>query len=252
MARQEGILKFSGELGGLVAYKLNGEWVVRRKGTISKKRYAKDPAFDHMRRSNKEFGGASTMAKALRDPWKFYLNKCKDKSLCYRMNALLLENIKMSIGIFGQRICSWNELFENMNSFLVNNSKPLNNYLSKEIEIQNVNNTIIWESNNVSIINAPKGATHFKIFTLINQIPEFSFSSELDKYIKGNNSLLNIELFTDIHPIDEPISFTQSSSILPGFENFTVAQGLVFFQLVNNNYLELSELPLEWVGVVCT
>lgn len=252
MARQEGIIKFSGELGGLVAYQLNGKWVIRRKGNVSKKRYANDPSFDIMRRSNKEFGGASIIAKALREPWKFYINKCKDNSLHYRMNALLMENMKMSPGIFGQRLCSWNVLADNMSPFKINNTNPLDHYLSKVIQMHSANNTILWASDNIGLTNALTGTTHFKVFTLINEIPDFSFSSELDKYTKENYPLIKIELAAEISPITETISFNQSTPALPESKYFTIAQGIVFYQLVNNSYNELAELPLEWIGVLCT
>lgn len=253
MARQEGIIKFSGELDGMVAYKLNGKWVMRKKGTISKKRYAKDPSFDQMRRSNKEFGGASTIAKSLRAPWKVYINKCKDNSMHHRLNSLILEFIKRGEGTSGQRMCSWNDISENLTPFKINNALPLNNYLNSDLDISMTNNSISWEINNLMLSKAPQGATHFKLITLISQIPAFHFSTTSNKYEKDSTPLSNIELSSDPNPINEPLNLSLTNVIeTVEMSFFTIAQGIIFYQLVNNNYETLSELPFEWTSIRST
>jgi hypothetical protein len=67
MARQTGILKFTGQLGGLsfYAHKHYG-MLVRQSNPVSGERIRKDPAFARTRENGAEFGLASKAAKLLR------------------------------------------------------------------------------------------------------------------------------------------------------------------------------------------
>ncbi len=69
MARLTGDLGFTGKLGNISAYrsKATGGIVLRTKGGPSAKQVKKGAAFENTRFNNREFGGASTAAKALRD-----------------------------------------------------------------------------------------------------------------------------------------------------------------------------------------
>jgi len=75
MARLKGPIKFSGALGELVAYQLNGKWIVRRKSSLDKKRVKSDPAFKNAHKASQEFGGAATISKYLGDRWRLHLQK---------------------------------------------------------------------------------------------------------------------------------------------------------------------------------
>ena len=63
MARQIGILKFSGTLYGLTFYKLDGLYYVRRKTSLDRKRVMHDPCFAASRQCMSRFGLASRIAK---------------------------------------------------------------------------------------------------------------------------------------------------------------------------------------------
>ena len=56
MARLKGVVKFSGALAELVAYQLNGMWVVGWKSNLDKKRVKTDPVFKNARKASQEFG----------------------------------------------------------------------------------------------------------------------------------------------------------------------------------------------------
>lgn len=62
MARQRGILKLSGTLGGMTFYKLGCKYYVRRKSSLDRRRVCQDPAFARSRASSRRFGLASMLA----------------------------------------------------------------------------------------------------------------------------------------------------------------------------------------------
>jgi hypothetical protein len=62
MAKQTGPVKLTGTIDGLCFYKMEGEYYVRRKSSLSTKRYQKDAAFSGSRRSSSRFGEGNRLA----------------------------------------------------------------------------------------------------------------------------------------------------------------------------------------------
>lgn len=252
MAQQEGIIKFSGKLDDLVAYKLNGKWVIRKNGKVSKERYKKDKSFDLMRRTNKEFGGASTYAKEIRKPWRKYIMKCKDNTLHYRMNSFILELIKAGSGQFGKRTINWDNIYEMMPSFIINKANPLSHYINNSGELNVNNGTLSWTLTNIDISKAPPGSTHFQLLTLIDELPELSFSNSSDAYQMSNVTSNTIELTSDISGIEDSLNYFVSHIFNTPNKFWTVTRGIIFYQKVNDQFFELNEMPLEWQQVLKT
>ena len=67
MARQSGLLKIKGTIGGMTFYKSQDGDLVREKGGVSGDRIANDPAFVRTRENGEEFGAAGKAGKLLRD-----------------------------------------------------------------------------------------------------------------------------------------------------------------------------------------
>jgi hypothetical protein len=69
MAKLNSEFSFTGSLGEISAYRMRGVdgIVLRKKGGPTKKQIATSPRFETMRRGNAEFGGRSTMSKAILD-----------------------------------------------------------------------------------------------------------------------------------------------------------------------------------------
>jgi hypothetical protein len=65
MARQSGDIKISGTIDGLCFYRMEGAFYVRRKSSLTGKRFRKDPVFAPSRRSASLLQIASPLASAL-------------------------------------------------------------------------------------------------------------------------------------------------------------------------------------------
>lgn len=85
MAKSKGIIKIEGTVEDLTFYKQEGEYYVRKKGGIDKKRIAKDPNFIRTRENNSEFGGAGKSGKLLRTALGTMVFKAKDSRLASRL-----------------------------------------------------------------------------------------------------------------------------------------------------------------------
>lgn len=63
MAKQKGIIKLDGTIGGITFYKSQDGYLAREKGGVSAEKIATDPAFQRTRENGEEFGRAGKAGK---------------------------------------------------------------------------------------------------------------------------------------------------------------------------------------------
>ena len=73
MARQAGVIKITGTIGDITFYQLEEEYYLRKKTSLNRKRFLKDPAFAGSRIRSAQFGVASSLAS------RFYRSLPKEK-----------------------------------------------------------------------------------------------------------------------------------------------------------------------------
>ena len=93
MAKYKGLVEFSGAIGDLVFYNLNGTPVVRRKSGFSKEAYQSNPNYQKVRENSSEFGHCSKVGKMIRLALEPYLENYDDKYL-YQKFAKVMTQIK--------------------------------------------------------------------------------------------------------------------------------------------------------------
>ena len=89
MGKLSSFIKLEGTLNDLTFYKSQGDYLVRTKGGIPKKRIMKDPAFARTRENLSEFGSNAKSGKLIRDAVGIMLNRAKDSKLSSRMLQLM-------------------------------------------------------------------------------------------------------------------------------------------------------------------
>jgi hypothetical protein len=96
MARQNGILKLKGTIGGMTFYKtsLDGH-LVREKGGVSGDRIANDPAFIRTRENGEEFGAAGLAGKLLRDALRALMQSASDSRVTSRVTKTMMDILKL-------------------------------------------------------------------------------------------------------------------------------------------------------------
>ncbi len=93
MARQKGIIKIKGKLGGISFYKTQDGHLAREKGGVDASRIAKDPAFARTRENGAEFGSSASSGKLLRSALRTMLMTAADNRVASRLTKLM-TNIK--------------------------------------------------------------------------------------------------------------------------------------------------------------
>ncbi len=94
MARQTGIIRLKGTIGGVTFYKTTDGHLAREKGGVDKNRIANDPAFQRTRENGAEFGRAGAGGKLVRKAIRLLLQNAKDKRVTSRLTRSLVRVIK--------------------------------------------------------------------------------------------------------------------------------------------------------------
>ena len=95
MARQNGILKIKGTIGGITFYKSQDGHLVREKGGVSGDRIASDPAFIRTRENGAEFGAAGKAGKILRDNLRPMMLNASDNRVTSRITKVMTDMLKL-------------------------------------------------------------------------------------------------------------------------------------------------------------
>ncbi|WP_121667555.1 hypothetical protein [Mesonia aquimarina] len=104
MAKQTGIIKLNGTIGGISFYKTGDGYLAREKGGVSAQRIATDPAFQRTRENNAEFATAGRAGKLVRNAIQVLLQNAKDKRCVGRLTRALLGVVKTdALNVRGER-----------------------------------------------------------------------------------------------------------------------------------------------------
>lgn len=98
MARQTGIIKLKGTIGGMTFYKTSADGhLVREKGGIEKSRIDSDPAFQRTRENGSEFGRAGKAGKMLRTALRALLINSADGRMVSRLTQQMVKVIQADL-----------------------------------------------------------------------------------------------------------------------------------------------------------
>lgn len=98
MARQKGLIKLKGTIGGITFYKTSQDGhLAREKGGIEKERIMNDPAFQRTRENGSEFGRAGKAGKTLRVALRALLINSTDGRMTSRLHKAMMKVIQADL-----------------------------------------------------------------------------------------------------------------------------------------------------------
>lgn len=168
MARQTGIIKLKGTIGGVSFYKSRDGHLAREKGGVDKSRIMNDPAFQRTRENGSEFGRAGAAGKVLRTAFRALLINASDFRMVSRLTREMVKVIQEDqVSERGLRNVLDGEL-ELLQNFEFNISGKLGTtlYAPFTSAIDRVTGELTVDLASfvpINMIAAPGGTTHFKI-----------------------------------------------------------------------------------------
>ncbi|WCO03168.1 hypothetical protein [Psychroserpens ponticola] len=266
MAKQKGFIRLKGSLGGLTFYKNNGNDLIRTTGGVDKNRIKNDPAFKRTRENMSEFGASATVGKALRMGFANIIKTMSDNSIVGRITGLMKKINSVGTGIRGQRAF---EIMPNkilLEGFEFNKTMPLDAifYAPNTAPTLDANRSVAtWvvpDFNASNYINAPEGATHFKLVLVSTVLSDYAFNTPLGKYEATNadeNETNGIAFSAEL-PLDGMVGADTTLTVdlgfaaaLPATVAVINAVGIIFYQDINSLFYELASdnaMKIESIG----
>ena len=236
MAKQKGIIKLDGTIGGITFYKSQDGYLAREKGGVPAEKIANDPAFQRTRENGEEFGRAGKAGKLLRNAIRAMLQNASDSRMVSRLTQKMVEVVQAdATNPRGQRNVIDGEA-ELLQGFEFNISGKLGTtlYAPYTSTIDRVAGTL--EANipsfvPLNMIAAPGGTTHFKI---VSAGAEIDFESET--FVMDSNESAILPWDTTATAVLTLTNAVTANSTKPLF----LALGIEFYQQVNGQMYPLK------------
>ena len=233
MAKQAGIIKLKGTIGGVSFYKSQDGYLAREKGGVEKERIMTDPAFQRTRENGAEFGAAGKAVKFVTSAFRPVIRNAADGRVTSRLITDMVKVIQAdTVNPRGRRTVSDGDL-NLLKGFEFNNRSKLSStvYVPYTRTIDRTTGEV-----EVSLpafvpengIVAPAGTTHFSITAV---------GCEMDF---ANGDFIQDMQSSMVYPYDSNAT-TPSALTMPLTPNSThpifLVVGVQFFQEVNGvNY----------------
>ena len=236
MARQKGIIKLKGTIGGITFYKTQDGHLAREKGGIEASRIASDPAFQRTRENGSEFGRAGKAGKILRTSLRALLINSADGRMVSRLTQKMVKVIQAdTVSVRGLRNVIDGEA-ELLQGFEFNIRGKLGTSLFAPFvgTIDRVAGTItvdIAPFIPANMIAAPSGTTHFKIISAGSEV-----DFEAETFVEAHTE-------TAILPWDnvETVAISQENAVTAAsIKPLFLALGVEFYQEVNGQMYPLK------------
>ncbi len=246
MAKQTGIIKLKGTIGGISFYKTADGHLAREKGGIEKSRIQNDPAFQRTRENGSEFGRAGKGGKVLRNAIRVLLQNAKDKRVVSRLTKDLVAITKTdTTNDRGSRTLQDGDLnllekFEfNLNGKL---GATLFATYTKAFDRVTGDATVNIAAFSPTIrIAAPAGTTHFKV---VMGAAELDFENEVSVF-ENDETIISPYDAANTAPIALTASIT-ANSLLPVIQ----VLGIEFYQEVNGQMYPLKNGAYNALSIV--
>lgn len=257
MARQTGPLKYKGNIGGVRHFKIKGlkGSFAGMAGGASAEQIKTAPEFKRTRENMNEFAGCATAGKSVRVGLSSLMQTMSDSRLTGRLTAIMKKiNLEDQSEARGQRAILISEQTQYLKGLVFNKSVNFNSMFTGSVRMTPTAsrtgvNAII--SYNLSTnINAPLGATHFRLVLAVSAISDFIYNADTKMYEPANPTLNEKSTVSYMPEIaiggggsitsNQDCQLPSSITSLTDDTSLIACVGIEFLQQVSGNYYLLS------------
>jgi hypothetical protein len=249
MGRQRGVVHLSGQFGDVQLSIYHGKGIAKMSIPVSKQRIATDPNYEQTRKINSEFKAVSLAVDGLAECFGGNGYDFGDRYMRARLMALGKKIIKKGPGLHGQRTF---EVAPNLNMFreweLNMDDKFRNRFKEKcvvTVYLDRNTATLVVPPflTNRSKLNAPQGATHFRVCLAVGVLCDVEYGGSDVGYepVDATISGLNDVSFTPVldgagvlNPGFQLITEVPGLPVLPSTAGLVVSVGIEFFMVINS------------------
>ncbi|TKK65435.1 hypothetical protein FC093_20200 [Ilyomonas limi] len=253
MARQTGLTRYSGTMGGVRHFKikgLSGDFA-GMVGGPSGDQILTAPEFERTRENMNEFGGCATAGKSIRTGLSQVIKQMSDPQMTGRLTGIIKKiNIEDETEKRGRRAILISQERQYLTGFAFDRNVSLEGVFTAPYTLNNTpardsGTLTVAAFNPANLVNAPAGATHFRLIVALACISDFEYNDQTGSYepIDAANNELSYVAYSGYLDLSAAIATsTVVTATLPGSPTLTAdasvlfCVGIEFFQQVNSEY----------------
>lgn len=253
MARQKGPMKYIGTIGDIRHFKIKGSdgYFAGMVGGPTAEQIKTDPAFKRTRENMNEFGGAASAAKAVRVAFSQLVKSIADPRITGRLTGIMKKiNKEDGSEARGQRTILITQVPQYLKGSEFNKKTALAGVFNAPFTLtpnadRNSVDLVVSAFNPLNYINAPAGATHFRIIHAVGAVSNYAYNSLSQSYEpveQSQNQLSNVAYSAYLDVLANIGTDTTITAAFPGAPVLTAdvtlldVIGIEFYQQVGTEY----------------
>lgn len=253
MAKQTGLLKYSGTMGGVRHFKIKGLKgdFAGLAGGPTKEQIKTAPEFERTRENMNEFGGCAAAGKSLRVGLSEVIKQMSDPQMTGRLTGVMKKiNLEDGTEARGYRAILISQQRQYLSGFAFDKNVSLDGvfaapYTKSNTAGRDAATLTIPAFNPANLISAPAGSTHFRLLVALAVVSDFAYNDTTGTYepIDATNNELSSVAYSDYIDLSAPVpASTVVTSTLPGTPTLSgdasvlFCIGIEFYQQVGANY----------------
>ena len=254
MAKQKGIFRIEGTVGGVTFYQRGGVDLVKEVSSVKRERIMNDPDFQRTRENMAEFGGSATVGKALRMGLTSLMRTMGDRNSSARITSLMKKVNNLGLGDRGQRGFEILAHAQTLLGFEFNKTTIFSSVFNAPFTFTSVpardqTTLTVPDFNTLDYLTPPLGATHFRFVNAAVILSDHQYDPTIRKYAPSEpllNSLSDVQYSahiplggmvgattTVIATVNTPTAMVPTAALIG-------CVGVEFFQEVNSQFYLLA------------
>lgn len=257
MAKQTGLVRYSGTMGGVRHFKikgLQGDFAGLIGGPNGDQIFTA-PEFERTRENMNEFGGSATAGKSVRVGLSQIIKIMSDPQMTGRLTGVMKKiNLEDQTEARGYRAILISQQRQYLQGFAFDRTVSLDGVFVAPFSVSHTptrdsGTLTVPAFNPANLISAPAGATHFRLINTVSTVSDFEYNATTGVYEPidaANNELSDVQ-YSGYIPLSSPVATsTVVTSTLPGSPTLTTdvsvlqCVGIEFYQQVGANYYLFS------------
>ena len=256
MARQKGVIKYVRTLGDIRHFKIKGQegYFAGMVGGPTGDQVQTAPEFERTRENMNEFGACAKAGKSVRTGLSQVMKQMADSQVTGRLTSIMKKiNLEDQTEARGYRKIEISTQRSYLKGFEFDKNASFNGVFNAPYSLthavsRETADFIIDAFNPANLVNAPSGATHFRLITSLSVVSDFEYNATTNSYDPMDADLneVNDIQYSGFLDLYAPVPATTITATLPGgvipTANVTVLQciGIEFYQQVGTNYYLFS------------
>jgi hypothetical protein len=252
MARQKGVLKYVGTLGDVRHFKIKGQegYFAGMVGGPTGDQVKTAPEFERTRENMNEFGACAKAGKSVRTGLSQLMKQMSDSQVTGRLTSIMKKiNLEDQTEARGYRKIEITTQQNYLKGFEFDKNTSFNGIFNAPFSLAHTldresGDFVIPAFNPANLVNAPSGATHFRLITALSVLSDFEYNATTNSYDPMDADLneVNDVVYSGFLDLYSPVPATTITATLPGgvlpTANTSVLQsiGIEFYQQVGANF----------------